>query len=177
MNQTSIAYRFLSTLALVSALLLPAKALHAEDLHALLSDRGYVAIELTENRFGHFVAHGQLNSNPVDILVDSGATTTVVDRSFVERINAATRESTIRAVGLGGSQGYLEIVDFNSFSLGDQFLDANDMKVMNLEHINRVYRSNEVRSLSAIIGSDYLKAHNAIIDYDNNLLWLQPSAS
>lgn len=167
--------RLLSRMVLAGALLLSVSTVYAEDLRALLNDRGYVAVELTENRFGHFIAHGELNNTPVDILVDSGATTTVVDQSFVSRINATTRESSIRAVGLGGSQGYLEIADFSDFSLGEQALEASEMKVMNLEHINRVYRSNDVGTLSAIIGSDYLKAHNAIIDYENNLLWLQPA--
>ncbi|WP_298634753.1 aspartyl protease family protein [uncultured Umboniibacter sp.] len=167
--------KLLHSIILIATLLLPFSSVHAEDLRALLNNRGYIAIELTENRFGHFIVNGQLNSIPVDILVDSGATTTVVDQSFVKRINASTRESSIRAVGLGGSQGYLEIADFNDFTLGEQILEASEMKVMNLEHINRVYRSKDVRTLSAIIGSDYLKAHNAIIDYENNLLWLAPA--
>jgi hypothetical protein len=177
MKKTLSLSELLGRIVLTATLLLSVSTVHAGDLRALLIDKGYVAIELTENHFGHFIVRGQLNDHQVDILVDSGATTTVVDKGFVHRINAATRESSIRAVGLGGSQGYLEVANFSDFSLGEQALEASEMKVMNLEHINRIYRSNDVRTLSAIIGSDYLKAHNAIIDYENKLLWLQPAAT
>ena len=162
------------SITLVVSVITTAAAAHAEEFRDLLTERGFVAIKLEENRFGHFVAHGELNDHKISVLIDSGASATVIDSAFVAELKLSTHSSAISAVGLGGSQGLLQIVDLDQFSLGTQRLDANGVKVMNLDHINRIYRSHSLPTLSAIIGADYLKAHSAILDYNNGQLWLKP---
>lgn len=47
---------------------------------------GYVEVELTSNRDGHFVMTGQINARPVQFMLDTGATNVAVPESVAQTL-------------------------------------------------------------------------------------------
>lgn len=59
-------------------------------------DRGGRTHRISANAQGHFIAEGRLNGRFVDLLVDTGATLTVLPRSLAEDIGIFLQETDFR---------------------------------------------------------------------------------
>lgn len=77
---------------------------------------GFVEVQLTANRQGHFVATGLLNGEPIIFLLDTGATDVVVSADFAAR--AGLRRG--RAARARTANGVITVFDTRAdISLGD----------------------------------------------------------
>ena len=66
---------------------------HSAALAELLDHYGFRRHSLARNRLGHFQLAGQLGERPLDILLDTGAASTVVDLGYCSSQGIATRDT------------------------------------------------------------------------------------
>ncbi len=66
-----------------------------------------VEISLQRNRAGHYVASGAINGQPVDFLIDTGATDVVLPGSLARQLQLDNLGSISMQTANGNSQGYL----------------------------------------------------------------------
>ena len=79
-------------------------------LAEFLVARGFRQHHLTKNRVGHFQLVGQLGGRPVDILVDTGAASTIVDLNYCHEQQIPVRDTDC----VGGGAGACTLLSIRS---------------------------------------------------------------
>lgn len=78
---------------------------------------GYIEVKLVGNGQGHFVASGQINGQPVDFMLDTGATDVAIPTRLAERLGLERGSPVILSTANGRSEGYRTRLD--RVQLGD----------------------------------------------------------
>ena len=156
-----------------------------DTLDAFLTARGYTAVPLLCNALGHFeVAAARLNDGvPVRLLLDTGASHTVVDRASAARLGLATDATTRRGGGVGGTDQVLTTVRLTHLTLlGEPRRDAATATidvtdhvayVMDLAHVSTALVSQGGSPIDGALGGDLLRPAEAVIDYARSTLYLR----
>jgi Flp pilus assembly protein TadD/predicted aspartyl protease len=114
---------------------------------------------------------------PLNFIVDTGATSTVVSQRAYERFNLAEKQHkgvTVRVVGAGGVTENVPIVVLDRLEIqgADQRQDFVRALVLDLEPVNETAGFEQ----SGIIGSDFLRFYRVEFDFDRGMLILRPNA-
>jgi aspartyl protease family protein len=67
---------------------------------------GYIEVKLVGNGQGHFVADGQINGQPVNFMLDTGATDVSIPAGLAERLSLEKGAPVTLSTANGRSQGY-----------------------------------------------------------------------
>ena len=83
------------------------------------SERGedFIEVKLASNNQGHFVASGQINGQPVDFMLDTGATDVSIPAELAERLKLEKGFGVTLSTANGRTQGYRTRID--RLQLGD----------------------------------------------------------
>lgn len=146
-------------------------------LHAFLVARGYVAVPLASNAAGHFeVADARLDGSPVRLLLDTGASHTVVDRGSAARLGLATAASERRGGGVGGADQALTTATAARLALGPAAFADVTVYTMDLGHVSAALAQRGGAPIDGAVGADLLRPAEAVIDYARGTLYLKPPA-
>jgi hypothetical protein len=122
----------------------------------------------------HLQAKVKINGKPALVIVDTGASRTVFDKTEIlkylrtEEIAEHDRVST----GLGTSDMQSHVVTLGSFSLGKLKLEKFPAVVLDLQHVNHTYAAIGFASIAGVLGSDVLVGYKAVIDFRKKSLSL-----
>jgi aspartyl protease family protein len=105
---------------------------------------GVQEVVLERNRLGHYVVTGRINGQPVDFLLDTGATSLSIPQPIAQRLGLARgAPATVRTAN-GTVTVYATRIDS---------IDIGGIALRNVRaHINPHYRANEV-----LLGMSFLK--------------------
>lgn len=143
-------------------------------LYDLLKKSNYRPAALQRTVVGHFEMMVSLNGTDTNFIVDTGAARTVVDLSFARVQQLELQESTIQVCGLGSNRLVLYRIKSATLMVGEFPLFLPELHAIDLRHIRQSLSEKGVsRPANGIIGADVLNHHKAIIDYANQLLYLQ----
>src|SRR5262249_58868874 len=109
---------------------------HITPLAALLPQHGFHRHKLVRNQVGHFQLVGFLHDTPVDILLDTGAASTVVDLSYCRARNIPTRDTGKLGGGAGGITLAIHALDGGTLSLDGHPLRSDGIYAVDLTHVN-----------------------------------------
>jgi predicted aspartyl protease len=129
-----------------------------------LNDQGY-----------HLALHVKINGKKAHILIDSGASNTVFDKTRLELFVKDPRfvpENKL-STGLGTNSMESESIQIKKLELGTLIIADYLAVVLDLGHVNKSYESMGFKSIEGVLGSDILKKHKAVIDYGKKLLVLE----
>ena len=87
-----------------------------------VSPAGEAEVVLAQNRLGHYVASGRVNGQPVEFLLDTGATTVSVPESVASKIGltAGAPQQVLTAKGAATVYGtFLDSVVIGNISIGN----------------------------------------------------------
>ena len=131
-------------------------------------------IELLEEGNFHTIVIGSLNSLRMRMVLDTGASHSCIDaeiaRTFFPELSISDTEGV--NAGIGGNDFTVQMADFPNFFLGDFHLPLfKNLPIVDLTHINYAYRLLERDPIQMILGNDFLIEHQAIINYQENLLY------
>lgn len=147
------------------------KDISMTELADFLANRGYVPLPLTRSAVGHFHTAGTLNGRPVEILVDTGASCTVVAMSLVESLGLNFEPVDIDAGGAGGAMTQF-LISGAELRLGTFVPRLSSLAGMDFEHINAALRAQGSAAVDMILGVDVFDGHAAVIDYSSQTLYL-----
>ena len=115
-----------------------------------------------------------INGKKYDILIDTGASHTIFDATLIPEIPAdETEGQNIESAGIHAGELKTSFGRIKKFKLGD--LKRNDWMVVliDLTHVNELYKKFADKRVAGLIGSDFLLEFNAIIDYKKKILVLR----
>jgi predicted aspartyl protease len=138
-----------------------------------LAAGGYRMLPLRRLATGHFAVDGTAGAVVLTLIVDTGASHTILDRERARRFDLVVRADGGRAAGLGTVDQPVGTGTLRDVDLGPLHLDSLAVSVLDLSHVNRVLREMEVAPIDGIIGADMLLRKHAIIDYGGPSLYVR----
>ena len=150
-------------------------AFYAEQVKSLLAiialnDLQSASIALEQQR-EHYLVNGLVdNRNTIRLMIDTGASISVMSTEYFNRIKNQLAPEFIRNATINTAGGVVEapIYQFASFEIGDYRIPNMQFVVMLLEN------SGSKKNGDGLLGMNYLKAFNFQIDQENSRLLLKP---
>lgn len=134
------------------------------DLSTHLSRAGYTKIALRRNGAGQLLADVEIGPAKVSMILDSGASATVLDKESADRLGLSSAKAERLGVGAGGKVDTFA-VESVSLSLGEVDVRLRTLPVMDFSHVNdRLTAVGETR-VDGVLGADILQRHAAILEY------------
>ncbi len=117
---------------------------------------------------------GELNKYKMHMLIDTGATLTVLD---INRARTIFKNPEIKIydkffMGIGTSKIDTYSMHINAVELGDCRLENLEVILIDMENINKAYAAFDLPRIDGIIGGDVLQKYKAVINYEKSILEL-----
>ncbi len=139
-------------------------------LAEVLKARGYVACALIPDKDGNLDVEVKVNGQPLLFILDTGASSTTLDRAAAERLKLAIRKTGKTVSGLTGSEpeSRTEIV---KLTLGPNVCNEAPI-VSDLSAVNAERKKAGTRPCDGILGNNILQLTGAVIDLSSPKLFL-----
>jgi hypothetical protein len=136
-------------------------------LAELLFRHGFRRFIMSRTPVGHLKLLGHLDSRPIDIVLDTGASKTFVELTYCRSEGIAVSDT-----GQPGHGG-------NVYTLGDVRLTLEGLPILSdgifaldMTSTNQRLIARGIDPIRAVIGQDVLRHHQAVIDYATLALYL-----
>lgn len=147
-----------------------------DPLRTMLEKKGYVAVRLVQEEYGHFVAECKCGSEAFRLHLDTGAEFSALDMRLVKKLGLKP-QGAATGVGIGGTlEGVkvslrgLSIGDFDmrttTESLNVVGFDFTDVNTVLVQHL-------KLRPVDGVLGNSDLELCSAVIDYPTRTLYLR----
>ena len=131
-------------------------------------------VTLGEDNSYHLFVTGSINGQKYDLLIDTGASHTIFDAQLIPEVPAAEIQGQeIQSAGIHAGELKSSIGRISKFKLGDLKRVGWTVVLIDLTHVNDLYRKFTDKRVAGLIGSDFLLRHKAIIDYKKHELVLR----
>ena len=142
------------------------------NIKTFLDEQGFQQIELEKNAVGHMMLTVIYDDKPFKVIVDTGASTTVLDIELVHSLGFSTKKLDLPGGGLGTAQA--DVYQLPQRPLAVQGLQVGERQLiaMDIQYVNAALESRQAEKVNGVLGSDILVSHHAIIDCKNNHLYL-----
>jgi len=145
-----------------------------QDLASFLARQGFSQVPMTRLATGHFAVEGTAGSVPFDLIIDTGASHTLIDQQRAARFDLLTEDRGASATGVGGTVNQrIGTGRLGNVVIGPVRFDSLSVRVLDLSHVNGVLRNMGSRPVDGIIGADLLTAQHAVIDYGGLSVYLR----
>lgn len=141
-----------------------------------LNDRGYRPVALSRTAVGHLQTVGSINGQDAWLLIDTGASATIVDRQSAARLELVPTPTPHTATGQGEcglSESAVDSASVDELALGTVRLQEVEAKVLDLSSVNGRLEEAGANRIDGILGADLLEEHGAIIRFAERRLYLR----
>lgn len=142
-------------------------------LRTLMESNGFHRIPLKKLMTGHYKVEVKVNGIKGDFILDTGASSSCIGFSSVDRFIMLMEQSEIKAAGAGAINMETQVARNNNFQVGKKKTNKMDFVIFNLSHVNEALVQVEEDPVQGILGADFLKENRAVIDYGRNVLYLK----
>jgi len=125
----------------------------------------------------HLMIEAEVNDMPVWLLVDTGASKTVFDKTRLQAILEEGAEEEFEdleqlSTGLGTNSMQGQVAQLETLWLGDLLIEDMPVVVLDMEHVNQSYEMLGHPGIDGVLGSDILKKFDAVIYFKKQVLKL-----
>ena len=142
-------------------------------INSVLRDRGYVGIPTRRLKSGHYQAMAQVDGQRLSLIIDSGASTSILDNASAVRLGLSLRRSRTRVSGLGAPAQRALSGRLDDVRIGALRLDSLPVVVLDLSHVNQSLRDEGIELADGVIGADLLAEREAVFDFTSGVLYLR----
>ncbi len=131
-------------------------------------------IELEEGNY-HIIITCKFNDRTTGLwAIDTGASKTVFDKNLAEK-HAVTETDIdeIHTAGIGEKPLSATLGQLSDIKLGKLQVNSIKVALIDLSHINELYKKATNMEICGLIGGDFLMQYRAIINYKQKVLILQ----
>jgi hypothetical protein len=115
----------------------------------------------------HIAVSAFINGHLANVLIDTGASQTVMDRNRIHIYSTQTEfESTgqlSKGLGTDGMESHRFVIA--QFILGDLVLQRLEVTLLDLSHVNGSYYELRLPPIDMVLGGDLLRRYMAVLDY------------
>lgn len=143
------------------------------NLKTLLSDKGYVIINLKKIATNHFELKAKINGVKGRFILDTGASNSCVDLSLADKFKLQMNDSETKAAGAGAVGMDTKIAHENVLKIDKWKYKNTSLVLLDLSHVNTALTEHKAKAVDGILGADILEKGKAIIDYKKKRLFLK----
>jgi predicted aspartyl protease len=123
----------------------------------------------------HLTMKVHINGKPANIIIDTGASKTVFDKSRITKYikNKTFDENEKLSSGLGTNTMKSHTTKIKKMKIGTLEILDYETVLLDLSHVNESYQQVGLKPIEGVLGSDILAEFNAIIDYEKQILKLK----
>ena len=112
-----------------------------------------------------------INGKPANIIIDTGASKTVFDKSRISKFitNKIFDENEKLSTGLGTNTMKSHMTKIKKLKIGTIEILNYETVLLDLSHVNESYKQVGLKPIEGVLGSDILVEYNAVIDYEKKL--------
>lgn len=162
----------MSLIALGSAIVAACLVKSTATLSSTLLADGYKAVHLRPTIAGHLQTSGVLQGQPVEVIIDTGASNTVVDIEFARKLGLQLVPVEQRGAGVGKASVSVKRVTNPILSVGGIPI-LGDVFTMDLSAATAALRARGGPSFQVVVGGDTMRKLEAILIYRENTLFLR----
>lgn len=131
-------------------------------------------VSLQEEGF-HLFVKGKINELALHLLIDTGASKTVLDKNFLSlHLPELKLESNEQlTTGVGNNTIQTEITKINNLSIGELKIGNYEVAVLDLKHVNDTYSLIGLTAIHGVIGCDLLVEFNSSLNLKKKSLTLK----
>ena len=130
-------------------------------------------VTLGDDNSYHLFVSGTINESKYDLLIDTGASHTIFDAAIIPEMPAGETLHEIQSAGIQAGELKSSIGNIKKFKIGELKRIDWTVVLIDLTHVNDLYRKFTDKRVAGLIGSDFLLKHNAVIDYKKRELVLR----
>jgi Aspartyl protease len=122
----------------------------------------------------HLIAKVKINSKSARLVLDTGASQTVLDMNRIDRFTAQKKfkKHDGHSSGIGSSSMESHMFHTDKFQVGDIILKNTELVLLDMVHVNQSYQLINKKPVDGVLGGDVLKKFQAKIDYAKKELTL-----
>lgn len=136
-----------------------------------------IGLELIEMEDGgsHLLLHAIIGDQAIRLVLDTGASRTVLDSSFIESIfpTLLKKSEEEPSIGLGSNQLQAYTIEDLDLKIGDLLIAKPKLALMDLANVIQAYEIINKGPVHGVLGGDILLQYRATIDYEKLLLTLE----
>ena len=136
---------------------------------------GLLVVSLQEEGY-HLFIENTIGEHPVRLLIDTGASKTVIDRSFLldKYPNLKLEAHDQLTTGVGTNTIQSEFTEIPDLKLGPLHIPNYKVAVLDLKHVNETYHMINLPPIHGVLGCDLLIEYKAVINLKKKYLRLKP---
>ncbi|MGI8890042.1 MAG: aspartyl protease family protein [Chthoniobacterales bacterium] len=135
--------------------------------------RGWKTMPIRVTKGWNLYVDGKLNGKPAQLMIDTGAFTTLIHRPFVKEMRLKTRDTRYTSGAVNLDERGLQLAVIRRFAVGPLMVKGKEVGVMNLEGLIHGELLKGEPPVAGLLGSEFLRRNNAIIDFGTRTLYLK----
>ena len=142
-------------------------------LYQLLRSKGYTRVRLQTLPTNHYLLDATLNGVEGRFILDTGASTTCVSTELTTHFKLNAKPSKEKASSASANELDTEVAHHNELMIGSWSSKRRSVVLFDMQAVNLALQKLDIEAVDGIIGADILKLIKAVIDYQNDWLYLR----
>jgi predicted aspartyl protease len=138
-----------------------------------VNHRGWKNIPIRVTKGWNLYVDGMLNGKAAQLMIDTGAFTTLIHRPFVRKMRLAVRDTPYTSGAVNLEVRGLQLATIRRFSVGPFLVKGKEVGVMDLEGLIHGDLLQGAPPVAGLLGSEFLRRNHAIIDFGTRTLYLK----
>lgn len=138
-----------------------------------INHRGWRAVPIRVTKGWNLFVDGSLNGHAAQLMLDTGAFTTLIHRAFVRQMHLPLRDTPYISGAVNLDERGLQLATINRFAVGSYLVKKKEVGVMNLGGLIRDELLHGSPPVVGLLGSEFLRRNHGIIDFGTRMLYLK----
>ena len=138
-----------------------------------VNHRGWKNMPIRVTEGWNLYVDSKLNGKPAQLMIDTGAFTTLIHRSFVKEMRLKTKDTPYTSGAVNLEERGLQLAVIRRFAVGPYLVKGKEVGVMNLDGLIHGDLLQGEPPVAGLLGSEFLRRNNAIIDFGTRTLYLK----
>ena len=138
-----------------------------------INHRGWKTMPIRVTKGWNLYVDSKLNGKSAQLMIDTGAFTTLIHRPFVREMRLKTRDTPYTSGAVNLDERGLQLAVISRFAVGPYLVKGKEVGVMNLDGLIHGDLLQGQPPVAGLLGSEFLRRNNAIIDFGTRTLYLK----
>jgi len=138
-----------------------------------LDFRGFRSAPIYVSDAFNLYVDSSINGTPAKLMIDTGAFTNLLHRSFVRRLQIPLRETPLTSAAVNLKDRELQIARIKRLSVASVNIKGKDVGVIDMEGLLHNGLLQASPPVAGLLGAEILRQHHGIIDFGTRTLYLK----
>ena len=138
-----------------------------------VNHRGWKNVPIRVTKGWNLYVDSKLNGRPAQLMIDTGAFTTLIHRPFVREMRLPLRNTPYTSGAVNLDERGLQLATIRRFAIGPFLVKGKEVGVMDLKGLIHGDLLRGTPPVAGLLGSEFLRRNHAIIDFGTRTLYLK----